>query len=254
MIKFFRTIRRELLEKNTPAREGTAKQASKMGKYFKYAIGEIILVVIGILIALSINNWNENQKEEKQIRNIYARVVKDFENSAMEIESILEVMNDRYPILQRVMREEVDRDTLLMDRNYLVKHFNVTFGFPVIQIHDKGVRMLESKIGLNYELNTEYSEELILLYSEFLYEIEVHEAKITRDFEILKEYQANRGVRPIRYVNNSYNRIADMIFEDDVFKNHLFNCWNSYVGYKNKLDKFKNQGEVSINKIKDCLQ
>ena len=37
------------------------------GKYFKYAIGEIILVVIGILIAISINNWNENKKEQRSI-------------------------------------------------------------------------------------------------------------------------------------------------------------------------------------------
>jgi len=50
MIKFFRKIRQNLLS------EG------KTGKYFKYAIGEIILVVIGILIALSINNWNEKRK------------------------------------------------------------------------------------------------------------------------------------------------------------------------------------------------
>ncbi|MCO4822170.1 MAG: hypothetical protein KC469_08885, partial [Flavobacteriaceae bacterium] len=50
MIKFFRKIRYDLMEKN------------KTGKYFKYAIGEIILVVIGILIALQINNWNENKK------------------------------------------------------------------------------------------------------------------------------------------------------------------------------------------------
>ena len=51
MIKFFRKIRQNLLS------EG------KTGKYFKYAIGEIILVVIGILIALQINNWNENNKK-----------------------------------------------------------------------------------------------------------------------------------------------------------------------------------------------
>ena len=51
MIKFFRKIRYDLMEKN------------KTGKYFKYAIGEIILVVIGILIALSINNWNEKRKD-----------------------------------------------------------------------------------------------------------------------------------------------------------------------------------------------
>ena len=50
MLKFFRSIRRQLLNEN------------KTGKYFRYAIGEILLVVIGILIALQINNWNEGRK------------------------------------------------------------------------------------------------------------------------------------------------------------------------------------------------
>lgn len=50
MIKFFRKIRYSLMSEN------------KTGKYFKYAIGEIVLVVIGILIALQINNWNESRK------------------------------------------------------------------------------------------------------------------------------------------------------------------------------------------------
>jgi len=49
VIKFFRHIRKALLMEN------------RTGKYFKYAIGEIVLVVIGILIALQINNWNENR-------------------------------------------------------------------------------------------------------------------------------------------------------------------------------------------------
>ncbi|MCA0153127.1 DUF6090 family protein [Winogradskyella vincentii] len=55
MIKFFRKIRYDLIEKN------------KTGKYLNYAIGEIILVVIGILIALQINNWNEERKSNEQI-------------------------------------------------------------------------------------------------------------------------------------------------------------------------------------------
>lgn len=50
MIKFFRQIRKSLLMEN------------KTFNYFKYAVGEIILVVIGILIALQINNWNEESK------------------------------------------------------------------------------------------------------------------------------------------------------------------------------------------------
>jgi len=58
MIKFFRKIRQNLLS------EG------KTGKYFKYAIGEIILVVIGILIALQINNWNQQRILEKQSQQV----------------------------------------------------------------------------------------------------------------------------------------------------------------------------------------
>lgn len=55
MIKFFRKIRQRLLTEN------------KLSKYVLYAIGEIVLVVIGILIALQINNWNQlNQREAKE--------------------------------------------------------------------------------------------------------------------------------------------------------------------------------------------
>ncbi len=69
MIKFFRHIRKSLLN------EG------KTGKYFTYAIGEIILVVIGILIALQINNWNENRKddifENEILTQLRANLIKD---------------------------------------------------------------------------------------------------------------------------------------------------------------------------------
>ncbi|WP_282134331.1 DUF6090 family protein [Seonamhaeicola maritimus] len=66
MIKFFRNIRQKLLaEGNT-------------GKYFKYAIGEIVLVVIGILIALQINNWNEERKDRKTEIHYLHRLQEDF--------------------------------------------------------------------------------------------------------------------------------------------------------------------------------
>ena len=71
MIKFFRKIRYDLIEKN------------KTGKYFKYALGEIILVVIGILIALQINNWNEKKKlkveEVKFLKNFKQSLIADIE-------------------------------------------------------------------------------------------------------------------------------------------------------------------------------
>ncbi|APY07251.1 hypothetical protein BWZ20_02545 [Winogradskyella sp. J14-2] len=66
MIKFFRKIRQNLLMEN------------KIGKYFKYAIGEIVLVVIGILIALQINNWNEQRKEHSKEQALLKRLEKEF--------------------------------------------------------------------------------------------------------------------------------------------------------------------------------
>ena len=62
MIKFFRHIRQNLIMKN------------QTGKYFKYAIGEIILVVIGILIALQINNWNESRQKKKLERDYLSEI------------------------------------------------------------------------------------------------------------------------------------------------------------------------------------
>ncbi|WP_445383063.1 DUF6090 family protein [Robiginitalea sp. IMCC43444] len=65
MIKFFRRIRQRLLSEN------------KFRNYFLYAVGEIVLVVIGILIALKINNWNEEQKTESKVQDYYALLLED---------------------------------------------------------------------------------------------------------------------------------------------------------------------------------
>ena len=66
MINFFRRIRQNLLS------EG------KTGKYLKYAIGETVLVVIGILMALQINNWNENRKKREQEAYYLNQLLEDF--------------------------------------------------------------------------------------------------------------------------------------------------------------------------------
>jgi len=75
MIKFFRNIRQNLIMDKQPT-----GQAGKTGNYFKYAIGEIVLVVVGILIALSINNWNEARKAtifEDEILNLIDQKFRD---------------------------------------------------------------------------------------------------------------------------------------------------------------------------------
>jgi len=78
MIKFFRNIRQHLLSEN------------KVSKYLLYAIGEIILVVIGILIALALNNWNEKRKERLTEIQLYKEIKDDLEFSLTDLENGLE--------------------------------------------------------------------------------------------------------------------------------------------------------------------
>ena len=103
MIKFFRKIRYDLMEKN------------KTGKYLKYAIGEIVLVVIGILIALAINNLNQIRIAENEEITILKAMKTDFletKNRTEEtIENQKEVVNFCYK-LQRIMNGEKDTDSI----------------------------------------------------------------------------------------------------------------------------------------------
>jgi hypothetical protein len=74
MIKFFRKIRQNLLMEN------------KTGKYLKYAIGEIVLVMIGILLALQINNWNEKRKETNQTIGLLENMIKDLKTDISNLD------------------------------------------------------------------------------------------------------------------------------------------------------------------------
>ena len=77
MIKFFRKIRYDLMEKN------------KTGKYLKYAIGEILLVVIGILLALQINNWNQNRLNNIKEQSILSSIHKEFLMNKVQLDTVL---------------------------------------------------------------------------------------------------------------------------------------------------------------------
>ncbi|WP_431157819.1 DUF6090 family protein [Winogradskyella poriferorum] len=82
MIKFFRKIRQRLLSEN------------KFSKYLLYAIGEIILVVIGILIALQINNWNERQKDLAKEQLILKQLQKEYTSNLKQLDEKILMRNE----------------------------------------------------------------------------------------------------------------------------------------------------------------
>jgi hypothetical protein len=87
---------------------------NKTGKYFKYAIGEVVLVVIGILIALQINNWNENRKNNSIEKDTLISLKSD-------LESALEQLNDK--ITQNI--DYKTRDSILLDVIHFKKEISI---------------------------------------------------------------------------------------------------------------------------------
>ena len=71
-------------------------EKNKTGKYLKYAIGEIILVMIGILLALQVNNWNEQRKDRKKEQVVLKQLQEDFQADLIQLE---EKMKTREKIL-----------------------------------------------------------------------------------------------------------------------------------------------------------
>lgn len=76
MLKFFRSIRHRLLN------------SGKVQNYLLYALGEIILVVIGILIALQVNNWNEGNKQELKVNSFLFNLKKDLQHDEENMEKL----------------------------------------------------------------------------------------------------------------------------------------------------------------------
>lgn len=130
MIKFFRKIRHRFLLEN------------RFNKYLLYAIGEIILVVIGILIALQINNWNtERQKQELEVK-ILKEISANLHLDLYEIRDDIRVMDSVILASKKVITFINTNDIPSTNFNYNVSKLKVV---PHFNPNKSGYELLVSK-------------------------------------------------------------------------------------------------------------
>jgi hypothetical protein len=149
MIKFFRKIRQHLLTEN------------KFSKYLLYAVGEIILVVIGILIALYLNDLKA-KKEEDNLRNYYIESIKkDLQRDQILIKQVIDSVTSSLAVIEdqvnRIYNESATLDTLVKIARY---EFLTAVG--TISFHENSLKSLISTGNLNL-LPTDFSELLLEL-------------------------------------------------------------------------------------------
>ena len=205
MRPLFRNIRRQLASEN------------KFQKYSRYAIGEIVLVVIGILIALSINNWNENRKERNKELIYLNNIKEDIKLNIASLEVFIvtrdETVNSVAIVLEYFNgKQKIDHNT------FNFHNINILEWYPFVQhsntyeeLMNSGKFAIISKKSIKNELQNIQSKFETILFIE---------NEMQQDYE--------------RYLYQPYFNLVDL---DTALKNYTDQLNNKETTTIEKLDK-----------------
>jgi len=186
MIKFFRKIRYDLMNKN------------KTGKYLKYAIGEIVLVVLGILIALQINNWNEERKqsklEESTLMELRANLLADIEDFQADINGYRTAANSCKNVIDFIDGKIPYHDSL----NVHLGKIRIQGVFSPTKVAYENLKLSGIKLISNDSLRNTISN---LYEVQYKYMEGYLEAEYQLDNQVLSEYYTKemQEYSPFRY-------------------------------------------------------
>ena len=152
MITFFRRMRHLLVSKG------------KTVRYLKYALGEIVLVVIGILIALQINNWNQERIQHDNEKEFIISVKNDLRQDRAFIQRTIEAIELKitaYKTLNRELPDLYQNDRKSLDSIFKVYFSSNRTFYPILGSYQSAI----SGNQLTYFRNKELSQKLIKLYN-----------------------------------------------------------------------------------------
>lgn len=249
MLKFFRKIRYNLME------------TGKTGKYLKYAIGEIILVVIGILIALYINNSNESRKLEKVEIDYLNRFLIDLEKDQHLWTDLIEQKNKQLQAIKRI--EDIiffNQDSIItilslipnaLDWNDLNPH-RTTFNEMLSSGNLNLIRSDSIKIKL-LELDDAYNSEINRVNTFKLEHTNTMEAfRANVSFKNISLLLKNaESLKPVNAEPINLEIIKDLksMANDKKFINNLVGLRYNYTNQLKTINGLKNQSENLIKLI-----
>ena len=253
MIKFFRKIRQNLLS------EG------KTGKYLKYAIGEILLVVIGILIALQINNLNEERKLKNAEQVLLQQLKQEFESNLSQLNQKMKMRDIMISSAQKLLSMIDDDSKMVTDSlgHYLsLTRMNPTFD-PIRNDLTQGDKLsLLSDTELK-ELLTQWGsneEQLEEAERRWLYSLNTYFRPLVYEHNLVRElFESNymSGSMSLQSITNNIDPIVlNEIIDNDKFVNILNDPrLESHLAWTVGINTFNNQESATLkNHITNILR
>ena len=245
MIRFFRKIRQSLFIK------GDFKT------YLLYAIGEIILVVIGILIALQINNWNEYRKDRNREQAILKNLQIDFQTNIKNVNDASSNFMVAYEasakLLEIIRADDIingsEIEQLLDDIINKTKSLDIITGSIDEMLNTGSINLIKDdhlrKQLSNWSYYQTDTEDDIVIYRDYLFSLfipSLMNKALLRNMEIPEFFEENLNLKTIRKsnFNVNYNKtIRTIEFENQVYNNTLNYMYaiNSYKVFNHYLDE-----------------
>jgi len=220
---------------------------NKPMKYMRYAFGEILLVVIGILIALQINTWNEERKQRRIIKSVYSIVKSDLKHDIEKFDKIINWMSSKDSLFKKVidnkMTEEDYRNCI--DCIYLIA------GYQDIALEKRGLKILIANSALSDSRKDSLFIDINSFYSLYDTEISISQKEMWANFQDTWIYWKNN--KP--WFSDYYSRIVN-----DEIISYMANSWDyrnrvsatytlEYLIYLEQLKSYKQDALIIIEEI-----
>ena len=208
-------------------------------KYFLYVVGEILLIIIGILIALSVAEWNNNRNDRDYEKSVLTKINNDLEREIGSLNQTLSLISDRMNklvILDSLFNEEMPSYSNSMDTL-----FGASLIFFTFSIEKSQYQNLKS-IGLNIIRSDSLRDQLATVYEKGNFLIEKRSQieeklylEITLPYHLanFKDYRSLRTATPINY---------DKLWNDPYYNNMINHrvaalnmCYNNFSGVKSNM-------------------
>ncbi|WP_456437670.1 DUF6090 family protein [Psychroserpens sp.] len=227
---------------------------NKTSKYLKYAVGEILLVVIGILLALQINNWNEHRKQINTQNAIYRIIKEDLLNDISEFNDFIasfEVI--RKPAFDAVLTTKLTTKDWEENSNYVT----VMSGYKDIAMSQRGLGLLKNLSSLSNNLEQNLTSRINTFYNLHIVELNVGERDLRESFSDNYNHFQNYDWFSA-FLLNRRNKMSDGLIQEisnnQVFKNRLTLYYLTFDIYTQELKNFKTDAEILVVEIDNFLK
>jgi len=213
----------------------------------KYALREIILVVIGILIAVSINNWNEKRKQKAELENILLTIKEDIKNDIVEIDRVL----NAYEKIDTLFRQVLDTKCSRVDYEANPRMTYLLLGYPEISFNKRGIGLLKNFKSNSNILEEKLIEEVSEFYTKMMLEIKVDEEFRNTDARENYSYWKNNSDWWADYIDGKgISGFIDYALKSKDYQNRVATFYFlTYKVYLPEITKFKDQGLKIIAEI-----